>query len=294
MIPLDVFGSESVAADLLQQVRWCDGVTCPRCRSDQTVRNGSYRELQQYLCKNCDRTFNDKTGTIFAHSKVALRRWLVPIYAFLRFNTSLRQLQCEIDVTYKTMHRRIERFARALDEPSLDLVEPVEIDEVYVNAGKKGPERDFWSRSPGLSTRGRSSYDGDKPPVFILADHGTGQRYVISAKAADESTIRLLLADRNKELLTVYTDGFRAYEPLNEDDEFDREYVVHGDGEYTDDEMHVNTCESHASLTRRWLSPHPGLSKDKLTQYLRAFQLRQKLYRKPGRDALKHAIRATL
>jgi transposase-like protein len=130
--------------------------------------------------------------------------------------------------------------------------------------------------------------------VFILADRGTGQRYVIPAKAADESTIRLLLADRKEESLTVYTDGFRAYEPLDEDDAFDREYVVHSDGEYADDEVHVNTCESHASLTRRWLLPHRGISKDKLTQYLRAFQLRRELYRKPGRDALKHAVRATL
>jgi len=137
MIPLDVFGSEAVAANLLQQVRWCDGVTCPRCRSDRTVRNGSYREFQRYLCKNCDRTFNDKTGTIFAHSKVALRLWLFSIYAFLRFNTSLSQLQYEIGVTHKTVHRRIECFTRALDAPSLDLVGPVEIDEVYVSAGKK-------------------------------------------------------------------------------------------------------------------------------------------------------------
>jgi transposase-like protein len=192
------------------------------------------------------------------------------------------------------MHRRIERFARALDAPSLDLVGPVEIDEVYVSAGKKGRERDRESRSRGLSTRGRGSYSGDKPPVFIIADRGTGQRYVIPAKAADESTIRLLLADRQQESLTVYTDGFRAYEPLEEDDEFNREYVVHGDGEYADDEVHVNTCESHASQVRRWLSPHRGISKDKLTQYLRAFQLRRELFRKPGRDALKHAVRATL
>ena len=52
MILLDVFGSESVTANLLQQVRWRDGATCPRCRSDHTVRNGSYREYQRYLCKN--------------------------------------------------------------------------------------------------------------------------------------------------------------------------------------------------------------------------------------------------
>jgi transposase-like protein len=197
-------------------------------------------------------------------------------------------------VTHKTIHRRIERSDEALDVPSLDLVGPVEIDEVYVSVGKKGRERDQPSRSRGLSTRGRGSYADDKPPVFIIADRGTGQRYVIPAKAADESTIRLLLADRKEESLTVYTDGFRAYEPLEADDAFDREYVVHGDGEYVDEEVHVNTCESHASLTRRWLSPHRGVSKDKLTQCLRVFQLRRELCRKPGRDALKHGIKATL
>jgi transposase-like protein len=294
MIPLDTFGSESVAADLLQQVRWRDGVECPRCHSVQTVKNGSYGPFQRYLCKNCDRTFNDKTGTMFAHSKIALRKWLFSIYAFLRFNTSIRQLQREIDVTYKTMHRRVGRFTRALDAPRLDLVGPVEIDEVYVSAGLKGRERDQPSRSRGLSTRGRGSYEGDKPPVFTIVDRGTGHRYVVPAKSATESTVRLLLAEHEEESLTVYTDGFRAYDPLEEDDEFHREYVVHGDGEYATGEVHVNTCESHGSLLRPWLSPHRGISKDKLTQYLRAFQLRRELFRKDGRDALKHAVKATL
>ena len=250
--------------------------------------------FQRYLCKDCDRTFNDKTGTIFAHSKIALRKWLFSIYAFLRFNTSLRQLQCEIGVTYKTIHRRVERFGEALDAPSLDLRGPVEIDEFYVSAGLKGRERDRWSRSRGLARRGRGTYEHDKPPIFVLVDRGTEQRYVVPAKSADESTIRLLLADRQQVPLTVYTDGFRAYDPLTEDGQFNREYVVHGDGEYADDTIHVNTCESHASLARRWLSPHRGISKDRLTQYLRAFQLRRELYRKPGREALKHAVKATL
>ena len=101
MILLNAFGSESVAADLLQQVRWRDGVCCPYCCSDRTVRNGSCGQFQWYLRKGCDRTFNDKTGTIFAHSKIALRRWLSSIYTFLRFNTSLRQLQCKTEVTTK-------------------------------------------------------------------------------------------------------------------------------------------------------------------------------------------------
>ncbi|ELY82760.1 ISH4 transposase [Natrinema pallidum DSM 3751] len=103
--------------------------------------------------------------------------------------------------------------------------------------------------------------------MFILADRRTGKRCLLPAKTTDESLI-------------VSTDGFRASEPPKEDDAFDREYVVHGDGDDADDEVHVNTCESHASLTRRWVSPHRGISKDKLTQSLGVFQRRRELYRK--------------
>jgi transposase-like protein len=73
---------------------------------------------------------------------------------------------------------------------------------------------------------------------------------MLPTKAADELTIRLLLAVDQQESLTVYTDGFRAYEPLDGDDAFTREYVVHSDGEYADGDIHVNTCESHGSLVR--------------------------------------------
>ena len=117
---------------------------------------------------------------------------------------------------------------------------------------------------------------------------------MVPAKTATESRIRLLLADRQQESLTVYTDGFRAYKPLEEADEFTREYVVHSGGEYVDGDVHVNTCESHASLARRWLSPHRGASKDRLTPYLRAFQLRRDVFRKPGKEALKTILETAL
>ncbi|WP_135807389.1 IS1595 family transposase [Halorussus marinus] len=294
MIPLKTFVSEHRAANLLAQARWRDGIYCPRCRAESVIRHGSYRVFQRYRCKNCDRTFNDQTGTVFGHSAVELRKWFLAVYRYIRFNTSLRQLDVELDVSYKTVYRRVQRFLRALDAPRPQLEGPVKIDELYVKAGLKGRKRDRPSRSRGLSTRGRGSYEQDKLPVFILADRGTGDRYVLPAKAADESTIRLLLANRKEESLTVYTDGFRAYEPLDEDDAFNREYVVHGDGEYVDGDAHVNTCESHGSLARSWLSPHRGVSKDKLTSYLRTFQLRRRVYRKPGEETLKTILETAL
>ena len=294
MFPFELLSSEASAANLLEQVRWRDGLYCPRCQSESVIKHGSYREYQRYLCKDCDRTFNPKTGTIFAHAKIGLDRLLFAFYSFLRFNTSIRQLDAEIDVSYRSLRRRVEQFARTLDAPTINLVGPVEIDEFYVSAGKKGRERDRESRSRALSKRGRGTYEEDKPPVFTLVDRGTDQRYVVPAKSADESTVRLLLDNREEESLTIYTDGFRVYDPLDENEDYHRESVIHGDGEYVDGDAHVNSCESHASLARRWLSPHRGVSKDKLTAYLRPFQLRRRILRKPGRKALKEIVQAVL
>jgi transposase len=101
------------------------------------IRHGSYCVFQRYLCKNCDRTFNDQTGTIFEHSSVALRRWLLAVYTCIRFDTSLRQLDVEIDVSYKMIYRRVQRSQKALDAPRLQLEGLIEINEFYVKAGVK-------------------------------------------------------------------------------------------------------------------------------------------------------------
>jgi len=129
---------------------------------------------------------------------------LFELYSFFRFNTSFRQLGAEIDVSYRSLRRRVEQFTRTLDAPAINLV-----------------------------------------------DRGGGQRYVVPEKSADEATVRLLLGNHEKESLTVYTDGFPAYDPLDDDESFHRESVIHGDGEYVDEDAHVNTCESRIKASQR-------------------------------------------
>lgn len=77
-------------------------------------------------------------------------------------------------------------------------------------------------------------------PVFIFTGCRNVEQSVNPAKAPDESTNRLLLADRQQELLIVYTDGFRAYGPIKEDDGFTRGYAVYGSSKYVDGDVHVN------------------------------------------------------
>jgi transposase len=110
---------------------------------------------------------------VFEHSAVALRKWFLAVYTYIRFNTSLRQLDVEIDVSYKAIYRRVQRFLRALDAPRPHLEGPVEIDEFYVKSDLKGRERDGWSRSRSLSTRGRGTYSSGQATRV----HHRGSRY---------------------------------------------------------------------------------------------------------------------
>lgn len=138
MFPFAALSSETSAANLLKQIRWRGSLQCPRCRSSSVIKYGSCRAVQRYLCGlSAHSTINPP---IFACTKIVLDEWLFAIYVFVRFNTSIRKLTAELDLPYKTLHRHVEHFTKALDAPSIELCSPTEIDELYVPAGLKGPE----------------------------------------------------------------------------------------------------------------------------------------------------------
>ena len=87
--------------------------------------------------------------------------------------------------------------------------------------------------------------------------------------------------------------GFRAYDPLEDDESLQREAVIDGDGEYVAGAAHVNAGESHRHMATRG-SRYRGVSKDELAPYLRAFRLRRRILPNPGRDALKEIVRTVL
>ncbi|MEM3587884.1 MAG: transposase [Candidatus Jordarchaeaceae archaeon] len=68
---LDILSSEETCSKLFREIRWRDGIRCPRCGSTRLKGHGNYGEgLKRYRCKTCGRTFNDKTGTPFHYSRL--------------------------------------------------------------------------------------------------------------------------------------------------------------------------------------------------------------------------------
>jgi len=127
----------------LRRLRWPDGkVRCPYCGSDQIAKRwGYFREpaCLRYQCDSCGLSFNDKTATVFEHSKLPLSAWFLGFY-LAQLSKSISTIAKELPCHYRTAHRIVwlvrEQVVRL--EAGRVLKGTVEADEIYVTAGHKG------------------------------------------------------------------------------------------------------------------------------------------------------------
>lgn len=122
--------------EYLQDQRWADGVRCTNCASRETIKKGTTRKgARRYECRNCERRFNDHTGTIFAEHKLSLPEMFYILSGMETKTTA--QLTDELDRTYKTVLTFVQEVQDAVEADALDLPGVCEADEVYVTAGEK-------------------------------------------------------------------------------------------------------------------------------------------------------------
>ena len=142
MIAIHRLIDDAKCYEMVRELRWPNGVRCPHCEADQVVKNGhdtTEPERQRYLCRHCDRSFDDLTQTVFAGHHQPLRIWMLCSY-FMGLNLSNQQIAAELDLSQTQVHE----MTKHLREGIADRQEPVvlegevECDEVYVVAGHKG------------------------------------------------------------------------------------------------------------------------------------------------------------
>jgi len=127
--------------EILRGIRWPDGlVICPHCDSLYTKHFSFYKEhYNRWQCKSCGKTFNEKTNTIFAESKLPITKWFYAI-TLMRNKSSDANLADELHVDRNTA-RRIGNLVRGsifYQRVREKLGKEVEADEVYITAGSKG------------------------------------------------------------------------------------------------------------------------------------------------------------
>ena len=94
---------------------------------------------QRYLCKSCNRRFDDLTGTIFAGPPQSLRVWILRLY-FMGLNLSNHQIAHELDLNKDDVQQMTRQVRQGIvrKKPAPTLTDEVECDEVSIVAGHKG------------------------------------------------------------------------------------------------------------------------------------------------------------
>jgi ISXO2-like transposase domain/Transposase zinc-ribbon domain len=276
------------AADYLRQLRWPDGVTCPRCGSDAVERrercdNG----LQRFHCMPCAvrlgqqfAMFPDGTSSIFEESKLRPLEWLLVIGLWqLKLNATAIATAADIQ------ERTAQRCSNLLDggiyetyhlDPSRQLENHVEADECYQSAGSKGLPREVerHDRAPrprGLQLRGRATAETGRPPMRGLVqrrdktdpDAPAAQVYLEVLEHGRTATIKPIIAAKVKGGAQFFTDEYNIYHFTAAD--YDHRTVNHGAGEYARHDpdgvcVHCNTMEGLWSGLRNFLDRFKGIS----------------------------------
>lgn len=241
------FAHEDDCREWLAELRWPDGVRCPRCNATSI---STLKKRNQYDCDKCRHRFSVRAGTIFQDSKLQLRVWFLAVYIMIQSKkgVSANQLKRMLGVTYKTswfLCHRIRSAMKNVDQEPLSGV--VEVDETYVGGDRRGV--------------GRGNVD-NKAVVIAAVQRGGEMRARVLPNRRKPAVRKFIDENVSKDASSLFTDEAPVYKALKDTR---HEYVRHepvyewspdtglkpGKREWVRGQVHTNTVEGVHSLLKR-------------------------------------------
>jgi transposase-like protein len=261
---IEKFGSEDKCHAYLEEMRWPDGVECPRCASKKISR---LKTRRQFDCDGCRYQFSVRVDTVFQDSKLPLWKWFLAIYVMgeSRKGVSANQLKRMLGVTYKTAWFLCHRIRSAMPQESIELLRGVvEADETYIGGKVRAGNR----RNAAQIRR------SNKTIVLGAVQRGGNVRLRVAPDNTGASVKGFLADVVHDDAEAIYTDSWRAYRGVG-DHNTRHEYVDHSREEWVRGDVHTNTVESIWSLFDRGvIGAYHKLSAKHLPAYLDEFAFR--------------------
>src|SRR5713226_7113762 len=139
------YGDEDECKTLLRDMRWPNGVECPRCKSKKVYALAS--RPWHWVCKNKDcggrngYRFSVITKTIFENTNYPLRTWFQVIYLMTQSKKGISSLQIHRQIgsgDYRTAWYMCHRIRAAMKDSGFSkLMGEVEIDETYIGGSDR-------------------------------------------------------------------------------------------------------------------------------------------------------------
>ena len=139
---LETFPTEQSCIDYFEKHRWNGNIISPFDPISKVYKCAN----SQYRCKNTNKYFSIRTGTVFEDSNISLQKWFIAFYLLSsnKKGVSTRQLVKYIKVTQKTAWFMSQRLRKAFEHPNFKnmLDGFVEIDETFIGGKNKNRHKD--------------------------------------------------------------------------------------------------------------------------------------------------------
>ncbi len=232
---IERYGNEDKCRDYLEELRWPDGVICPRCSSSAI---SEIAERGQYHCLSCQYHFSVMSGTIFHDSHLPLWKWFLATYMMIesKKGISANQIKRTLNISYKTSWYLCHRIRAAMIEVNpKPLNGIVEVDETWI-----GGKREHVGHG----------YKGNKTIVAGAIQRG-GDVRLETLKGLDRKALHDFIHNHTApDTEAIYTDEWPAYNGIADADTR-HETVNHSKEEWTRGDVHTNSVENIWSLLKR-------------------------------------------
>lgn len=226
---------------------------------------GTYKPVKgrkQYQCSKCRFQIAPLAGTIFHKSDTPLVLWFKAILAFSNAKSGLsaKELERQLEVTYKTAWRMLMLIRKALKQSTNKLSGDVEMDTAYLGGHK----------SSGKYNKYQKQAMASKSIVMGAVERGGNIRALVVADNSSKTHGSFLASAVEKEGTRLMTDGAAQFKNVAMG--YDRYMVNHNKGEYTRGDVYTNTIEGFwAHVKRSIKGTHKVVSKAYLQHYLDGF-----------------------
>jgi len=240
----EMYSTDDRCRQLLERLRWPEGVMCPRCNDTRVSR---IKDYARYECVGCAYQFTVTSGTIFHDSHLPLPMWFLAVLLLVeaRKGMSANQLRRTLwgqhKGSYKTAWYLCHRIRAAMAEAEKPMLYgTVELDETYIG-GKQ-------------HTYSKAGYGNSNKQIVIGIRQRGGDLRFFHAQDVKSGTLASYIRENiSADVDVIVTDELNAYPNAMKAVEMTERHktIKHKAKIYVDGEIHTNTVESAFSLLKR-------------------------------------------